>query len=80
VTDRATIVAKITESICCLVAFAPVPDVVLLELDQIDSLDIVEIRMAVEEEFNVEIDESPDWTVDKIADAVIAQLAKQEAA
>lgn len=84
-TDRATIVAKITELICCLVAFAPAPDVVLIELDQIDSLDLIEIGMAVEDEFGVtELGADDwawsDWTVDKIADAVIAQLAQQEAA
>jgi acyl carrier protein len=55
-----------------------------LEKIGLDSLDVGELAIGLEDELLPdtagELDIEPDWTVDKIADAVIAQLAKQEAA
>lgn len=82
-TDRAAIVAKITANIRFLTDIVPAPDALLRKLG-IDSMDAIEIAMAVEEEFfaddtSVKLDPEPDWTVDKIADLVIAKLAAKEA-
>lgn len=83
-TDRAAVVARITARIRFLTDVVPTPDAVLFG-DKIDSMDMVEIAMAVEDEFfgddtSVKLDPESDWTVEKIADLVIAELAKREVA
>lgn len=84
-TDRAEVVAKVTEIVCELTAVSPAPDVVLHGHENLDSLDLADIAIAVEDEFftihdGPVLDPEPDWTVDKIADLVMAALAKKEAA
>lgn len=87
-TDRAAIVAGITEIVEELSGAPPgsfPPDYRLMDHGEIDSLTVVEIAQQVEDRFfaddtTVILDAEPDWTVDKIADAVIAQLAAKEGA
>lgn len=81
-TARAEIIARITAKIEELNGAAPgviTPDLRLA--DNIDSLELIWIAQALEEEFlpGVEravLEPTPDWTVDKIADAVIAAMAR----
>lgn len=86
-TDRAEIVAKLIGKLEEFVDVEPgsiATDKPLLAQAGIDSLDLIEIGMAVEEEFGLAelgADDWPwaAWTVDKIADAVIAQISKEAA-
>lgn len=87
-TDRDAIVARVTRVVEELL-FAPYgsvkPDLVLMERIDVDSMDMIEIGQAVEQEFfaddtTVILDAEPNWTVDKIADLVIEKLAAKEAA
>lgn len=77
-TDRADIVARIADRIQFLTGAAPgslAKDKALLGQAFIDSLDLVELAAAVEEEFGVSYDDFPSvafFSVETIADAVIA--------
>lgn len=73
---REEIVTRINKVVANITAVESIPpDVVLQGHEGIDSLDTVEIAMAVEEEFELGLDlePAPDWTIAKIADAVIAR-------
>lgn len=83
-TDRAAVVAKITGIILVGGETRPIDPGRPLKEQAVDSLELLEIAQAVEQEFfaddtTVILDAEPDWTIDKIADLVIAKLAAKEA-
>ena len=80
-TDRAAVIAKITalaETIGGCSAGSIAPGASLKGDLILDSMEAAELAIAVEEEFlpdgEIVLEPAPDWTVEKIADAVIAAM------
>jgi acyl carrier protein len=73
-TARAAIVDRILDRVQFLIGPAPneiAHDRPLLGQARIDSLDVVEISMAVEEEFGITLDNPNDsWSIESIAEMV----------
>jgi acyl carrier protein len=74
-TARADVVARIADKIQFLTGIDPaslVHDKPVIGQAGVDSLDLMEIGMAIEEEFALTLETTPDTTIDSIADAVMA--------
>jgi acyl carrier protein len=74
-TDRAAVVARIADKVQFVTGAEPsslAHDKLLLGQAFIDSLDVQEIAFLIEEEFGVELDLDADFSIDIIADAVMA--------
>lgn len=76
-TARPEIVARICDRLQFITGAAPdviAHDKSLTEQAGITSLDLFDLELDVEDEFDVRIEFPGDWTIDSIADAVIAAM------